>query len=114
MNPKDRFDVINGIIANLLATIAITIAIRRRPKHKKQNRFRLTLPAGTSPPILSHRKHIMRTSLIFGIVALTFGAMALGGALSDSPTVSGGFGLAAGIMGLAAGIINGKEGNNDD
>lgn len=56
----------------------------------------------------------MRTSLIFGIVALTFGAMALGGALSDSPTVSGSFGLAAGIMGLAAGIINGKEGNNDD
>ena len=30
----------------------------------------------------------MRTSLIFGIVALTFGAMALGGALSDSPIVS--------------------------
>lgn len=56
----------------------------------------------------------MRTSLIFGIVALTFGAMALGGALSDSPIISGGFGLAAGIMGLAAGIINGKEGNNDD
>lgn len=56
----------------------------------------------------------MRTSLIFGIVALTFGAMALGGTLSDSPIVSGGFGLAAGIMGLAAGIINGKEGNNDD
>ena len=52
----------------------------------------------------------MRTSLIFGIVALTFGAMALGGALSDSPIVSGGFGLAAGIMGLAAGIINGKDG----
>ena len=40
--------------------------------------------------------------------------MALGGALSDSPIVSGSFGLAAGIMGLAAGIINGKEGNNDD
>ena len=56
----------------------------------------------------------MRTSLIFGIVALPFGAMALGGALSDSPIVSGSFGLAAGIMGLAAGIINGKEGNNDD
>ena len=51
----------------------------------------------------------MRTSLIFGIVALTFGAMALGGALSDSPIVSGGFGLAAGIMGLAAGIINGRK-----
>ena len=56
----------------------------------------------------------MRTSPIFGIVALTFGAMALGGALSDNPTVSGSFGLAAGITGLAAGIINGKEGNNDD
>lgn len=56
----------------------------------------------------------MRTSLIFGIVAVVFGAMALGGALSDSPIVSGCFGLAAGIMGLAAGIINGKEGNNDD
>ena len=112
MNPKDWFDVINGIIANVLAAIAIIIAIRRRPKHK--NRFRLTLLAGTPPPILSHRKHIMRTSLIFGIVALTFGAMALGGALSSSPIVSGGFGLAAGIMGLAAGIINGKEGNNDD
>ena len=56
----------------------------------------------------------MRTSLIFGIVAQTFGAMALGGALSDSPVVTGRIGLAAGIMGLAAGIINGKEGNNDD
>lgn len=63
-----------------------------------------------------HRQHPRRdsTSLIFGIVALTFGATAPGGAPSDSPTVSGGFGLAAGIMGLAAGIINGKEGNNDD
>lgn len=35
MNPKDWFDVTNGIIANILAVIAIIIAIRRRPKHKK-------------------------------------------------------------------------------
>ena len=56
----------------------------------------------------------MRTSPVFGIVALTFGAMALGGALSDSPTVSGGFGLAAGIMGLAAGTVNGREGDDAD
>lgn len=35
MSPKDWFDVINGIIANILAVIAIIIAIRRRPKHKK-------------------------------------------------------------------------------
>ena len=51
----------------------------------------------------------MRTSLIFGIVALTFGAMALGGALYDSPIVSGSFGLAAGIMGLgitSGGLLN--------
>lgn len=35
MNPKDWFDAINGIIANVLAATAIIIAIRRRPKHKK-------------------------------------------------------------------------------
>ena len=56
----------------------------------------------------------MRTSLIFGIVAVVCGAVALVGALSSSPIVSGGFGLAAGIMGLAAGIINGKDGDNGD
>ena len=56
----------------------------------------------------------MRTSLIFGIVTVSFGAVALVGALSSSPRVSGGFGLAAGIMGLAAGIINGKDGDNGD
>lgn len=56
----------------------------------------------------------MKTSLIFGIVAMAFGAMALVGALSSSPIISGGFGLAAGIMGLAAGIINGKDGDNGD
>lgn len=55
---------------------------------------------------------VVDTPLIFGIVALAFGAVALGGALSNSPIVSGGFGLAAGIMGLVAGIINGKGGNN--
>ena len=35
MNPKDWFDVINGIIATVLAAIAIIIAIRPRPNHKK-------------------------------------------------------------------------------
>ena len=45
---------------------------------------------------------------------MVFGAVALVGAPSSSPTVSGGFGLAAGIMGLAAGIINGKDGDNGD
>ena len=34
MNPKDWFDVINGIIANVLAA-ALAIAVKRRPKHKK-------------------------------------------------------------------------------
>lgn len=56
----------------------------------------------------------MRTSPTFGIVAMAFGAAALAGALSSSPIVSDGFGLTAGIMGLTAGITNGKEGNNDD
>ena len=55
----------------------------------------------------------MRTSLIFGIVALTFGAMALGGALSDSPIVSGGFGLAAGIWSIAT-LLMDRRGGNDD
>lgn len=35
MNEKDWFDVINDVIANVLALIAIIIAIRRRPRHKK-------------------------------------------------------------------------------
>ena len=35
MNPKDWFDVINGIIANVIAAGALAIAVKRRPKHKK-------------------------------------------------------------------------------
>lgn len=54
MNPKDRFDAINGITANVLAATAITIAIRQRPKHKKQNRFQATLPADPIPSETHH------------------------------------------------------------
>lgn len=35
MSPKDWFDVINGIIANVIAAAALAIAVNRRPKHKK-------------------------------------------------------------------------------
>ena len=35
MSPKDWFDVINGIIANVIAAAALAIAVKRRPKHKK-------------------------------------------------------------------------------
>lgn len=56
--------------------------------------------------------HIYSSCVTEDIVV--FGAVALVGALSSSPIVSGGFGLAAGIMGLAAGIINGKDGDNGD
>lgn len=35
MSPKDWFDVINGIIANVIAATALAIAVKRRPKHKK-------------------------------------------------------------------------------
>ena len=34
-SPKDWFDVINGIIANVIAAAALAIAVKRRPKHNK-------------------------------------------------------------------------------
>lgn len=35
ISPKDWFDDINGIIANVIAAAALAIAVKRRPKHKK-------------------------------------------------------------------------------
>ena len=35
MSPKDWFDVINGIIANVIAAAALALAVQRRPQHQK-------------------------------------------------------------------------------
>ncbi|MBW3093097.1 hypothetical protein KIH79_09225 [Bifidobacterium sp. 82T10] len=56
----------------------------------------------------------MRTTLVFGIISALFGAVSLSGAISGSLITAGGFGLAAGIMGLAAAIASTRKTDGND
>ncbi|KAB7789959.1 hypothetical protein F7D09_1509 [Bifidobacterium leontopitheci] len=46
----------------------------------------------------------MNRPFIIGVVSTLFGLVSLGGAISGNVVTAGGFGLAAGLMGLAAAI----------
>lgn len=54
----------------------------------------------------------MKRALVWGLLSLAFGALALG--MSFGGSFAGGFALASGLFGLTAGFDHGGKGGDDD